>query len=250
MPTHTCKNCGQTFELEYCNACGQKEAHRLDMKHVAHEVFHVFTHTDKSVLRFIPQILLYPGTTALNYVNGQRKKYFNVFQYLIIVAGLVALIMSKTHLIGETTKQFQTQKLPPRIAVLQEKITHFQENYFNVMVLLLIPLIATFTMAFFRKKKYNYAECAVLQCYIQAQSNTISLITMPLIYLLSAGTMFQITFIPMILNLVTNTIAFRQFFKTSWLESALKSILIYACLFASIAIIVFAIVILAVLVMK
>jgi len=43
MEQHSCKNCENLFEGRFCNVCGQKTAHRLDVSHIWHEVIHLFT---------------------------------------------------------------------------------------------------------------------------------------------------------------------------------------------------------------
>ena len=226
-----CKNCGNSFDLSYCNACGQKTAHRLDAGHIFHEGIHVFTHADKSIFRFIPKLIVYPGIIALDYVNGKRKSQFNLFQYVIIVAGLVVFFFNKTHILEDGIKQLNDPNLSKKITVVQGKIMQFLQNYFNIIMLVLIPAFAFFSRLFFKKRGYNYAENIVLECSIQAQQNTISLISMILLYFAGAASIFQIIIIPLFIAITAKALAYRQFFKSSWLESILKAILVYACVY-------------------
>ncbi|MBK8609293.1 MAG: DUF3667 domain-containing protein [Chitinophagaceae bacterium] len=66
----------------------QKQQHRYSVKHILHELLHVFTHADKGIFSFAWQLLTRPGHIAQDLVAGKRKKYFNLFQYLIIIVGL------------------------------------------------------------------------------------------------------------------------------------------------------------------
>ena len=228
---HICKNCGHSFIGNHCNNCGQKLAHRLDSKHIAHELVHVFTHTDKGIFSFIPMILLRPGTLALEYVEGRRKRYFNMFQYLILVVGVITFIMSKTNYMENMMETFNlsTEKSSARVAAVSARINGVIQQYFNLFLFALIPVFSFFSWLFFKAKKYNYAENFVLQAAIQAQITTISLFTLPISLLL--GKQFQgiMMIISLVVLVACNTIANRQFFKVSGLQAFFKGLLVYIC---------------------
>ena len=117
-----CKNCGHYFSGLYCNQCGQKVAHRLDVKHVVHEAVHVFTHADKGIFPLIPAVLFRPGLVALDYVQGRRKRYFSIFQYLLIIVGVATYIVTKR--IGSAKKEvcwWRVGRLHPRCRPYRKK---------------------------------------------------------------------------------------------------------------------------------
>jgi hypothetical protein len=175
MEQHSCKNCENLFEGRFCNVCGQKTAHRLDVSHIWHEVIHLFTHADKGIFAFIPKIITQPGIIALDYVEGKRKKYFNPLQYLVIIIGIVTFLIARSHFIEQVMSTITTMNSTnvPASAVKQQlKIAQFFQRYFNIIMFLLIPILSFFSWLFFRKKKFNYAEHILLQVTLQAQSNT------------------------------------------------------------------------------
>jgi hypothetical protein len=229
---HQCKNCGQSFNGNYCNNCGQKPAHRLDTKHILHEIFHVFTHADKGILAFIPIIMFRPGTMALDYVAGKRKSIFNPIQYLIIIVGIVTFIMSKTNYMETIATTFEPPdgQASERVRAVQKQLNGVLQRYLNLFLFALLPVFSFFSWVFFRSKKYNYAENFVLQVAIQAQINTWSLLMlMPLTILLPKQ--YHVWIIPASFSLliVCNAVGNRQFFKTSWLQATAKGILVYIC---------------------
>ena len=75
---HTCKNCNNEFNENFCNKCGQKEAHRITMSHVMHDVVHVLLHADKGIFPFMARVMVQPGIIAKEYLEGKRK-FFNPF---------------------------------------------------------------------------------------------------------------------------------------------------------------------------
>ncbi|HUR10654.1 MAG TPA: DUF3667 domain-containing protein [Flavitalea sp.] len=227
-PDHHCKNCGALFSGQYCNQCGQKEAHRLDTPHVLHEVLHVFTHADKGIFSLVPGILLRPGLVALDYVNGKRKRHFNVFQYLILIVGFVTFIIAKTHLMEQMMEVMNPDSAKStRVLAVQKKLLGFTQQYMNFILFALIPVLAFFSWRFFKKKGYNYAENVVLQVLIQAQINTFTLLIIIPLALLGAKAKSLYFLLSIILLAFCNTIANRQFFKVSWPTAFFKGLLVY-----------------------
>ncbi|MBC7904676.1 MAG: DUF3667 domain-containing protein [Gemmatimonadaceae bacterium] len=224
MEQYICKNCGNEFSGTFCNNCGQKPAHRLDAKHIAHEVAHVFTHADRGIFAFIPKIITQPGVVALDYVEGKRKKHFNIFQYLIIIVGVVVFIVSKTHFLENTIKDYNAGEASQRMSMVQQGITRLMQKYFNVILFAFIPVYALVSLLLFRKKGYNFAETVVLHCCIQAQQNTISLVTLTLVYFIGTSSVFYLMFFPLMVAVFCTGLAFRQFFKVSWLQAVVKAI--------------------------
>lgn len=228
---HICKNCGHSFTGNHCNNCGQKLAHRLDTKHIVHEAIHVFTHADKGIFSLIPMVLFRPGTLALQYVEGKRKRYFSIFQYLILVVGIITFIMSKTHYMENVMQTInpETAKASARVVAVQTKIMSTLQHYFNLFLFALLPVFSFFSWLFFKSTKYNYAENFVLHAAIQAQITTISLFILPISLLL--GKQFQgvVIVFSLLILFACNTIANRQFFKVSVLQAFFKGLLVYIC---------------------
>ena len=97
----TCKNCETIFEGNFCPNCSQKAGtHRFSVKHIVHEAFHAFTHTDKGIFFLIKEMLKRPGKVALEYNGGRRKKYFNPFTFLLIMIALNIFFTQKANFYG------------------------------------------------------------------------------------------------------------------------------------------------------
>ena len=226
-----CKNCGHYFRGLYCNRCGQKAAHRLDVKHVVHEAVHVFTHADKGIFPLIPAVLFRPGLVALDYVQGKRKRYFSIFQYLLIIVGIATYIVTKTHWIGEEDRILGAGRAAPsQVLVVQKEVTGLVQHYFNLFLFVMIPVFALFSWLFFRAKGYNYAENFVLQVAVQAQLHTYSvLLIFPLMALLGGRGQGVIIPVALIILLACHTTGNRQFFKVTVGQAFFKGLLVYLC---------------------
>jgi len=233
MEQHSCKNCENLFEGRFCNVCGQKTAHRLDVSHIWHEVIHLFTHADKGIFAFIPKIITQPGIIALDYVEGKRKKYFNPLQYLVIIIGIVTFLIARSHFIEQVMSTITTMNSTnvPASAVKQQlKIAQFFQRYFNIIMFLLIPILSFFSWLFFRKKKFNYAEHILLQVTLQAQSNTILLFTFyPLLFIFGLHAPKILFALPLTTLMICMMITYSQFLKIPWWIALLKGLLIFIC---------------------
>ena len=152
MELYNCKNCGNQFEVNFCNVCGQKPAHRLDVKHVLHETIHVFTHADKGIFAFIPNILTRPGIMALEYVQGKRKKYFNPFQYLLLIVGVVVFLVVKSNMMENMLDSTPTPGLTSKQIATQKAFAGIMQNISMLFYCCLYLYLLFFPISFSRKK--------------------------------------------------------------------------------------------------
>jgi len=152
----SCLNCQSPLApgQRFCGHCGQKSAtRRLTLHDIGHEVWHAMTHTDHSVLGLIKALLTRPGEVAREFVQGQRKRYFNPFTFLVVAVGLSSLAMVWAG-IG-----FNDPKLHPG------PVGRFLQRNLNLYFLLQVPLLALWGRVLFRKNGMNLAENLVLGAY-------------------------------------------------------------------------------------
>jgi len=77
-----CKNCNNLYDGNYCNHCGQSaNTHEINFKSILHEVQHSLLHIDKGILYTTKELLLRPGKTISDYLNGKRVKHFKPFAF-------------------------------------------------------------------------------------------------------------------------------------------------------------------------
>ena len=171
-PTN-CLNCETmlTADDHFCPNCGQRtDTHRLTIKHILHEFFHVFTHADIGFLGMIADLLRRPGIVAIEYIQGKRKKYFNPFTFFILSVGILA---TSSHVFHTLDKDIQADprlvsQLPPPLKKKYlnqiERVnegTHFMSKNLNTAAMLLLPFYAFLSWIFFGRRGYNYAELLV-----------------------------------------------------------------------------------------
>ncbi|MCC3158361.1 DUF3667 domain-containing protein [Hymenobacter sp. 15J16-1T3B] len=158
-----CLNCAQPLlaGAGYCPHCGQPRPHRLSTAHVLHEILHVFTHADKSIVGFVGQVLLHPGRVVRDYLAGRRKRYFNPFQFLLLAVGVATVLAVQLHYyerIGEQVQHtMQAHGAPAAVLARVGRYFHAVGKFFNVWWLGLMPVHALVAWAVYRRR-LNYAE--------------------------------------------------------------------------------------------
>jgi len=152
----TCLNCHQKNDESYqfCPACGQKASiHRINTSFLFHEVIHAFTHADTGIFYLVKELALRPGEVVKEYVAGERKKYYNPFNFFLITVAISAFLSAYFHLFDTNLKSNN-----PVSAIITKRV--------NWILVASVPMQAFFTWLFFRKKKYNFAENIIFQCFL------------------------------------------------------------------------------------
>lgn len=156
---HTCKNCKHALHNsnKYCPNCGQS-AHieRLNIVHILHDFSHAFFHADKGFFLLVKELAINPGKMALRYVQGERMKFFNPFNFLLINAAIFLFI------------GHHFNNLDP---LSNDPAAEFLENYSNIILIFSLPLLAALSWLFFRHSGRNYSEILVLCCYLLGEMN-------------------------------------------------------------------------------
>ena len=157
----SCKNCGQEFEGNYCNRCGQTaKTHRLDWKYILHNVEHDILHFDRGIIYTIREIFIRPGETIRKFIEGKRKQYTHPLTYLVVISVLYYILRNVLVQRGDVTYASDTDKT----------ITEFIYNYYSkIVMVVIIPLAALYTPIFYPGRPYNFVELFTFHCYMRGQ---------------------------------------------------------------------------------
>jgi hypothetical protein len=236
-----CKNCGTSFEGNFCSHCGQKaDIHRITLGHFFHELFHVLTHTDKGILLLAKDLITRPGHVAREYLDGKRKKYFHPLSFLVITAAVFAYVSYQTGYLKlistsrgpstENTSGIANPVTSPDSLSFREAMGEaFQISIDNEKVLslvLIFPLMSFFTWLLFKRSKTNFAENLVLSSFIIAESNIVFTLVFIPAFLLAPQAAQLNNNIYHVVFLIYMVVAYRQFFKNNIFLTILKSVLI------------------------
>ena len=245
MSNHSsCLNCGlPASETDsYCSRCGQAlDTHRFTFSHILHEFFHAFTHTDKTVFGLIAGLAVRPGKVVGEYLDGKRKKYFNPFTFLLLVAAFSILVIGWTGTIRHSANPSASLNQSSARANMDEKsrvmmerakkVGEFMSKRQNLVMLIAVPFIALVYFLAYRKSGRNYAEHLVVNIFLNA---FVILFSSILFYPLLAmfrqpPSMYVILLLMLASHCVYYTVAYGQLFQVKgwkgWLRMLLVSVL-------------------------
>lgn len=152
-----CLNCESEVNGNFCANCGQKtDIHRITFKHfVTHDLIHGLFHIDKGILFTAKEALTRPGKAAIDYIEGKRIRYYNVFYLILLVIGLNLFLSSSYDHLSE----IYTPKINKGLNnALGEKIEQFLNDYAKLIIYSFVPLFAINGYFLFRKRKLNLSE--------------------------------------------------------------------------------------------
>jgi len=229
-----CLNCGHALAPPgcFCPQCGQAPAHRLSTHHVLHEVLHVFTHADKGIFAFVPQVLLRPGQLVADYLAGRRKRHYNPFQFLLLLVGLATLLAKKLHyydIIGATVQaQIRARHAPPAVLERIGQYFHALGTYFNVWWLALLPLHALVAWAVYsrRPSRLNYAESMLVLVVVSCAYQLWLVVALPTV-LVTLGNRpgASTAYLQGVVTLLYLVLIGRQGLSMSWAGAAWRALL-------------------------
>jgi Protein of unknown function (DUF3667) len=90
-----CLNCGAELTGEYCQACGQKKAHRHDLgvRHFFGHLLHEITHLDSNkIARTLLALLFKPGLLTEEYLAGRKGRHINPIRVYLTISALFFLV--------------------------------------------------------------------------------------------------------------------------------------------------------------
>jgi hypothetical protein len=234
-----CKNCEHSFDGKFCPNCSQKaNTHRFTLGHLAHELFHAFTHTDKGILFLIKELFTKPGTVAKEYNAGKRKKYFNPFTFLLIGIAVQIFAVQKTNFFIHFNNQVQesVRSAAPLTKEESETFDHemdrvddvsnkVQENN-KLLNFVLIPVLALLTWLFFWKSGYNYVENLVFSILVTGQLQIYFLLFCILPFLLFPSIVIWLLVLYYLIYIVYSLIGYKQFYNQGWGKTIFKGLVI------------------------
>jgi hypothetical protein len=215
-----CRNCDADVTLGqvYCGICGQKyTTGRLTLREIGHDLLHAVTHVDRSALSLVLMLLVRPGTVALNYVQGKRKRYFGPFSFLVIVVAVASAVVALTgfHIVSSNSANV---------------VVDFLQGHLNLLILADVPLLAAFSRLFDVRGSFNFAEHLVLAAYTSSMRELLAtLILIPFWYIFHPGSPAAVSLVSLAIWALYFGFAESQFLPgrrgLSWCKGLLAAVL-------------------------
>ena len=150
-----CLNCNESITKKFCPNCGQKtDTHRITLKHfIFHDLLHGVWHFEKGILFTLKESIIRPGQASLDYIQGKRIKYYNVFYLSLLLIGFIILL---NHLydnfnVSHTMNIDKSKNDTPNVTAF------FNENI-KTILFSIVPLLGINAFIIFKRLKLNLAE--------------------------------------------------------------------------------------------
>jgi membrane-associated HD superfamily phosphohydrolase len=169
MKKHTivhCKNCGHNFHGNFCSECGQNaHTERIDSHFFLHDIPHSVLHIDKGFFYTFKELVVRPGHSIREYLDGKRVRHFRPLAYLLLLSTISTLVQKACYYLIEKESLAQGLKIKYHLPFLYQ--------YISLFFILMIPVMSLASWLVFRYQKYNFWEHLLLETFIVAQFNIV-----------------------------------------------------------------------------
>lgn len=155
MNHDNCLNCETPITGKFCSNCGQKsDTHRITFKHfIMHDVLHGIWHFEKGMFFTAKEAIMRPGKAALDYIDGKRIAYYNVFYFILLLLGLNFFI---NHYYDQFAADFNS--ISNGSNHVKNSLEKFISENAKSIILMFVPFFAFNSFLLFRRRKFNLSE--------------------------------------------------------------------------------------------
>ncbi len=243
----TCKNCGNKFEGNFCNQCGQKaRTDKINFKYVLNEVGASVLQVDRGIIFTIKELFTRPGHSIRAYLEGKRVNHYRAISFLLVTSTIYALV---AYWLGEQTNL--SEAIGGAISGItdKDKDQNLANSYFITLLkwlgahpsyfaLILFPFFSFASYIAFIKFGYNYFEHLILNAYLTGLQSIIYTFFIPITKIF--GDTYLVGSTQLFLGTMATFWMYSQFFKdTSLWVKILLTILSYILYFLLISILMF-----------
>ena len=126
LEQHTCYNCGDVYEGDYCRSCGQPAStQRITLKQSFSNFFLSFLNIESGFLHTFYELWYRPGYMVMDFIRGHRKPYYKPFSLLIVMAAtyIVAAHIFDPQSVGKEKEKISADKVADSLQVANKTIT-------------------------------------------------------------------------------------------------------------------------------
>lgn len=170
-----CKNCGKPAEGNFCSHCGQsRQVSRINFSNFIHELSSTVFQIERGLFFTIWEMIVRPGISLKNYLQGKRKPYFKPFAFLLTLSTvyfLIAELTDQSTWLGDFYTGWMSGASDFNQENNAEKVLAWFVNNYRFSTLFLLPVYSFASFLSFRNFGYNYLEHIVINCYITGQQS-------------------------------------------------------------------------------
>jgi hypothetical protein len=223
-----CRNCGESSIGRYCPNCGQRKAiYKVTFRETIQDFVDAVFTVNAPLFMTLKGLFVHPGKLLLEFLEGQRKKYYKPVAFFLLTTVVYLVIRSLIGFnpFGNTLIQVQDGAETGRL--LTEARNYMLLNINNLLFIFVFTL-ALFSKLFFYKKQ-TLAEFLAISFYMTGVYTLIVTLNMFLIQYVS----LQLQPLAVVVMCVYYLYAMISFFHKPKFIILLKSIVLYFLAFIS-----------------
>jgi hypothetical protein len=171
-----CKNCGHQYEGHYCNICRQPaDTNRITWKEIIGHFLSVVFDVDKGFFHTVKEMLLRPGKTIHEYLQGKRIVHFNPLMFVILLGGIASVLFHNFN-VNLIVEKVNFDSMDRTIPILAQK-------YFIVIGAIMLFYLALTDFILYRHKKYTFPELFVSNAFQIGEILIFQIVVLPFLYL-------------------------------------------------------------------
>lgn len=161
----------------------RKKLHRITMRYLFVSILDALD-VEKGFLFSLKSFFLNPKSAFEGYLNDDRYRHSNPFKLAVVLTAITVFLTIEfgfTELIADELNDGyrsggQTEQAGETSAMFETTIN----EYYNVMMLAALPVLALSSLLFYKKTGYNYAEHLTLNCFMFSVTSVMYCISFPL----------------------------------------------------------------------
>lgn len=158
--------------MQFCPGCSQRtDTARLTFVELARDLLHTFTNIERGPWAMLRSLVTRPGHMARDYVEGRRRRYYGPFATLATLVGATALVVNLSGYEMLAQDGFA------------EVASDLLQRYFNLLLLLQLPLLGGACTLLFRGAGLRLPEHMVLVAYTLGFRAIVLMTTVPIVLL-------------------------------------------------------------------
>ncbi len=145
---HTCANCGQSYEGDYCPVCGQKnDVGRVSWKSVGQELVKIWGMESRSLLSSVLQLLGRPGYLIGDFISGRRQVCYSPVSMLFVMAVIVTMVLQLAGVQMVNMNAVETSSYPALAKAIVWMVDHLGWGMLIFTTFLILPTWLLFRYA-------------------------------------------------------------------------------------------------------
>jgi hypothetical protein len=211
------------------NVPEQPKLPRLSFRKIAEDALEV-VNLERGIPYTFKRLVVDPGGAIQEYLFENRQRMAKPFPLLVLLVAVAAYMSYRFLNVNESVVDVfanspEVKEIPPLILKTMTLYLQAITQYFNLMYMSSIPLLALGTYLLFRNFRLNYMEHLVMNVYLFCVQTLIFivLVIFVLYSLVMAGVMGLLTYVYL-------AYALKNIFRTKWGEAIGKTIALYLIL--------------------